>query len=67
MKGANNEDLRACALGIPRREGQTVAFLLGGVMFNRFFFFFFFLFCWRLAAQGESPGSLRFVIKVCYG
>lgn len=44
MKGANNEDLRACALGIPRREGQTMAFLLGGVMFNRFFFFFFFFF-----------------------
>ena len=40
MKGANNEDLRACALGIPRREGQTMAFLLGGVMLNRFFFFF---------------------------
>ena len=41
MKGANNDDLRACALGIPRREGQTVAFLLGGVMLNRFSFFFF--------------------------
>ena len=53
MKGANNEDLRACALGIPRREGQTMAFLLGGVMFNRFSFFFSFL----LEASGTRRES----------
>lgn len=53
MKGANNDDLRACALGIPRREGQTVAFLLGGVMLNRFSFFFSFL----LEASGTRRES----------